>query len=88
MQFTDQFGEGIVAIAPGAGDLVEHEPGRIDHAQQRIGHVGVEKECTLSKLGQQVLAGVRKRFEIAEGEEARRALDGVDRTEDLSEQVG
>src|SRR5262249_15381708 len=75
-------------IALAVGQRVQHPAQCVDAAQERVGHRGVEVELAVAQPHEQALERVRQRGDVLEPEEARRALDAVDRAEDLVQRLG
>ena len=85
LEFSDQ----VRVVASGVGaallDGLQHAARHVHDAEERIGNRGVERECSVTQLAQEVLAGVRDALERSIPKKAGRTLDGVNRAEDTAE---
>ncbi|MGY4643734.1 hypothetical protein ACVW07_001567 [Cellulomonas sp. URHB0016] len=74
-------------LGPVALDDREQRPDGVDHPQQHVGGRVVHGPLAVAQLDEQVLPHMGEPLEVAEREEAARALDGVDRPENAAQQV-
>jgi hypothetical protein len=59
----------------------------VHHREQHVGGARRHRHLAVAQPGEEVLADVGDRLQLAEGKEAARALDRVDRAEDAAQQL-